>query len=73
MSSDEAFGKSSIGGLVITRRPGEQVVINHGEIVVEVVGVKGRYVRLAFAANKKEISIVRAEASEFVKSRRDGD
>ena len=52
--------KSSIRGLVTTRRVGEQVIINHGELVIEVVAVKGKAVRLCFQASK-DISIERGE------------
>lgn len=49
------------GALVITRKQGEKVVINNGELVVEVVQVKGKTARLAFVASK-DISIQRQEA-----------
>lgn len=53
--------RSTTKGLVITRRPGETIAINRGEIMIEVVQIKGKYVRLAFQANKAEISIQRGE------------
>ena len=53
--------KSSIGGLVIARYLGDQVVINHGEITIEVVEIRGNRVKLAFKANKEEISILRVD------------
>ena len=52
--------KSQLGGLMLTRREGESISVNHGEIFIEVVEVRGHYVRLAFKANK-EISIQRTE------------
>lgn len=55
------FKKSQLRGLVITRKEGEQVIINGGELRIEVVEVKGKCVRLAFQANP-EILIQRAEA-----------
>lgn len=53
--------RSKINGLVITRRQGEQVIINGGELRIEVVEVMGKCVRLAFLGNP-EILIQRAEA-----------
>lgn len=53
--------KSSIGGLVIARYIGDQVVINHGEITIEVVEIRGQRVKLAFKANREEISILRVD------------
>ena len=52
--------KAQLRGLVITRKEGDQILINHGELKVEVVEIKGRWVRLAFEA-AKEIVIQRAE------------
>jgi carbon storage regulator CsrA len=58
--------KSSIGGLVLARKTGERVVINRGELLIEVVEIKKAIVRLAFVASK-EIIIQRGEVStEFV-------
>ena len=51
---------SRLGGLIIARKEGERVIINHGEIVMEVIEIKGKYVRMAFKADK-EISIQREE------------
>lgn len=50
--------KATIQGLNITRKQGERIIVNNGEILIEVVEVKGRYVRLVFQANK-EIKITR--------------
>jgi len=54
---------STMGGLVITCKVGEKVVINHGEIKIEIVDTKGKQVRLCFKANK-EILIQRDQESE---------
>jgi carbon storage regulator CsrA len=54
-------GKSSkIGGLVFTRGIGESVTVNGGELIVEVVDIKGKNVRLAFKA-AREVKIHRSE------------
>lgn len=52
--------KAGLRGLCITRREGQRIVINHGELVVEVVQIKGRQVRLVFSA-AKDIPIQREE------------
>lgn len=52
--------RASISGLMMTRKEGQKIIVNHGEITVEVVEIKGKYVRLAFKANK-EIDIQREE------------
>jgi carbon storage regulator CsrA len=54
------YRRSSIGGLCFTRKTGERITINNGEIVVEVVQIKGSYVRLAFKG-AREINVVRTE------------
>jgi carbon storage regulator CsrA len=54
--------RATIKGLVITRKEGDQILVNHGEIRIEVVEVKGKCVRLAFQA-AKDVTIHRAEAS----------
>ena len=57
------FNKSqTMGGLVLTRKVGQVVLINMGEIRIEVIDIKGQSVRLKFCANK-EIAINRAEAT----------
>jgi sRNA-binding carbon storage regulator CsrA len=53
--------KSKLGGLLLTRKPGDYIYINHGELIIEVVEIVGRYVRLAFKANRTDISIKRGE------------
>lgn len=55
--------KASIGGLIITRKEGEKVVINQGELVLEVMQIRGKTVKLVFAATK-DISIRRGESIE---------
>lgn len=55
--------KSSIGGLTITRREGDKIVVNHGELIIEVVGIRGNRVKLSFKAHK-EIDIRRSEQVE---------
>lgn len=52
--------KAKLRGLVMTRKEGERVTINNGELIVEVVQVRGRLVRLVFSASK-DISIRRTE------------
>lgn len=52
--------KSSIGGLVVTRRAGQKVSVNNGEIIIEVVEIQGKAVRIAFQAHK-EIKIERLD------------
>lgn len=60
-----AFSRASgQGGLVITRKQGQRIVINRGEVILEVVEIKGKQVRLAFVASK-EIHIRREEAKEL--------
>jgi carbon storage regulator CsrA len=55
--------KATLRGLMMTRKEGQQIVINHGELLIEVVEVRGKYVRLAFQASK-EIDIQRAESEK---------
>ncbi len=59
--------RSSISGLVITSREGDQVIINNGEIIIEVVSIKGKQVRVCFQAHK-DISIKR---QDYVKIERE--
>lgn len=40
-------------GLVLKRRPGQAVVINGGELVIEVIGVRGKEVMIVFQAEKE--------------------
>jgi carbon storage regulator CsrA len=56
--------RSALGGLVLHRKEGERIVINHGEVVIEVVQVTGKQIRLAFRASK-DVIIQRAEASDY--------
>lgn len=55
--------KAQLKGLVFTRKEGDQILVNGGEIRIEIVEISGRWVRLAFEASK-EISIRRAEAKK---------
>lgn len=41
---------ATYGGLVLKRSPGESVFINQGQIIIEVIKVKGKEVSLAFKA-----------------------
>ena len=50
--------------LVLTRRPGESVRIGD-EVTVTVLGVKGAYARLGFAA-PKEVAVHREEIYERI-------
>lgn len=52
--------RSSIGGMVMTRKQGDQIAINRGEVIIEVVEIRGNSVRLAIKANK-DIQINRTE------------
>lgn len=52
--------KARLRGLVMTFKPREQISINHGEVRIEVVQIKGSYVRLCFSA-EKEIHILRLD------------
>lgn len=54
---------SSIKGLILNRKAGQKVLVNKGEIEIEVVEIKGGQVRLAFKAHK-EIIIQRSELLE---------
>lgn len=57
--------------LVVTRKPGESIVIGEN-IVVEVVAVEGRRVRVGVDA-PREIAVKRAEIVEEKKPDRSGD
>ena len=60
---------SVIGGLMITRHAGEGVSINHGEILLEIVEIKGRAVRIA-VKGKPDMLIQRVEPSELLPLRK---
>ena len=45
---------------MLTRGPTDKVVINHGELTIEVVEIIGQSVRMSFLATK-DISIERGE------------
>lgn len=58
-----AFKKhSKIGGLRLQRREGQTIIVNHGELVIEVTEIRNKAVKLSFQASK-EISIRRGEIS----------
>lgn len=59
--------------LVLTRKPGEAVVIN-GDIIIKVVEVRGNHVRLAFEA-PRAVRIMRSELVDKDREhvREDGD
>src|SRR5262245_53248412 len=56
--------------LVLTRKSGEQVVLNHGEVVITVVAVRGNRVRLGIQAppevlvDRTEVHARRAEFAD---------
>lgn len=52
-------------GLVLTRSPGEELVIGQNEVIVEVLEVRGNQVRIKITADK-EISIHRREIYERI-------
>lgn len=54
--------------LILTRRPGERVMIGD-EIIVEVLGVKGNCVRIGFIA-PKDMRVDREEIRERVVAER---
>lgn len=60
--------RAELRGLVITSKESEQVIVNNGELLIEIVEIKGKAVRLAFQASS-EISIRRKKplrSSTFV-------
>lgn len=57
--------QAQIGGLRLTRKPGERVIINSGEIIVEVVEIRGNRVKLCFNGHK-DITIRRGEVQEAI-------
>ncbi len=54
--------RSTMSGLMMTRKEGDRIVVNNGEMLIEVVQIKGKYVRLCFHASK-EITIKREECA----------
>lgn len=52
------------GGLVLTRKVGQRVLIEHGLLTVEVVSIKGGQVKLRFIGNVKVDREERAETEE---------
>ena len=55
--------KASIKGLCLTRKEGDKVVVNKGELIIEIVELRGKAVRIAFQGSK-EILIERAEVKD---------
>lgn len=58
--------------LVLSRMPGESVVIENGRIVVQVIEVRGDKVRLGFTADRG-IPIHRTEVAELIAQQRGQD
>lgn len=56
--------QSKIGGLRITRKEGEVIIVNNGEIVIEVTEIRGKRVKLSLKGHK-EIAIRRGESQEL--------
>ena len=56
--------RAKCGGLVLNRKVGDQITINNGEIIIEVVEIHGNEVRLAFKAHA-EIKIDRVETGQL--------
>lgn len=54
-----------VGGLTITRKVGEIISINHGEIIIQVVLLKDSEVRLSFKADPAKVKIQRAEIAHL--------
>lgn len=55
--------KSALGGLMLNRKEGQSITINHGEVIIEVVEIRGKEVRLAFRA-ARDVVILRKEQQE---------
>lgn len=58
--------KATIRGFVLTRKVGDKIVVNGGELTIEVVEIHGQIIRLAFAASK-DIKIQRGEKEVLAK------
>jgi carbon storage regulator CsrA len=67
--SEKFERKSYSGGLVLTIKEGGNVVINSGELVIELVSIRGKQARLSFKANE-EIKILRGELFAKLKGSR---
>lgn len=52
-------------GLVLTRSPGEELVIGQNEVIIEVLEIRGSQVRMKITADK-DISIHRREIYERI-------
>jgi carbon storage regulator CsrA len=55
--------KATLRGLVMTRKSGDKISINHGELLIEVLEIRGNQVRLVFQGDK-EINVQRYEREE---------
>lgn len=62
---------TGLKGLVMTRKPGDIVRINGGELKIGIVSVKGKYVRLVFQC-AKDIRIDRDEHPDALPSPQEG-
>ncbi len=51
---------SQISGLVITRRPGQTIVVNRGELIIQVLKVKSNRVMIRIEGSR-DISLLRGE------------
>lgn len=49
------------GGLVISRRVGEQVIVGDGDLVITLTSIEGNRARLTFTDPNKTFPIVRGE------------
>lgn len=58
--------------LILTRRIGECLIINDGQIKIYVMGVHGKQVRIGIDA-PKEIEVYREEIYERIKKEREGE
>ena len=54
---------AQLRGLIMTRVEGDIIAINNGELQIEIVEVKGRYVRLVFQGDR-EISVRLSKKSD---------
>ena len=52
--------KASIRGLMLTRKAGQHITINHGEVKIEIVEVRGKEVRIAIEA-PRDVIVLRGE------------
>lgn len=57
------MSKMQLRGLVISRKVGEIISVNHGELKIQISEIKGRFVRMIFEA-ARDVKIDRAEKIE---------